>query len=78
MKGAGVQFRGLRLGDVNAIFLITSSLLPYLLLGSDGPHAQQLLAVSKDGQAHHRAERLLLILWIWLLLRAWGQGDPRG
>lgn len=35
---------------------------PYFLLGSAGPHPEQLLAVSKDGQTHHRVECPLLIL----------------
>lgn len=58
--------------------LMALFLLPDCLLGSGSPHPQQLLAVSEDGQAHHRTECLLLLLWLWLLLWARGQGDPRG
>lgn len=48
------------------------------LPGRDNLHPQQLLAVPEDGQAHHRAQCLLLLLRIRLLLWAWGQRDPCG
>lgn len=53
-------------------------ILPAFLVGSAGPRPRQLLAVPEDGEARHRAECLLHVLRIRLLLWARGQRDPRG
>lgn len=57
---------------------LQTPLLCCFLLGRDNLHPQQLLAVPEDGQTRHRAQRLLLLLRIRLLLWAWGQRDPCG
>lgn len=65
-------------GSQAGTVLTTPCLRSYFLAGSDGPCPWQLLAVSEDGQTHHRAECLLLLLRIRLLLWPWGQRDPGG